>query len=695
MSHPGTDNPATRRSARISIFGLRRLILGVLTVSVLGFTGGVFVLVQRIFDDFGPATERDLHWKTARGALELASAIDLGLALGDPQLVTQSFGDFRRVEDVVAIVAVGADGRVIAIHGNPPENAGALFSGPAATVRTTPGYLVAWAAAVVEGNAVGKVAVVMSTRRLVESKSRLRRISLATAGSGVMALLFGFLFVSFFTRKIAQHDAQLAAHAAGLEGKVVERTAQLNRINRGMRFVFDNVDQGFLTVSLNGVISPERPRIVDRWFGAPKDGMTFSDYIRPVDGLVADWFDLGLQQLTEDLLPRDLLLDQLPRRVTHQGRVFSFAYSFIVAEADQVGDLLLVVITDMTGDIAREKAERESREMLGIFQHVVGDRAGAQQFLDEVSDLVQQVVVGSTLEIDRRGVHTIKGNCGLFGIESMVQICHEIESGLQDSRGAVTALDRERLRGQWEHVAHFARGLMVERQPLVELSEAELGELKQALNARAPHHEIAALAEHWRDEQVALRFARLATKTEYLAKRLGKHAIDVQIDTGGIRLPAERWAPFWAALVHAINNAVDHGIEAPEIRVARGKSPAGTLRLSAHRESDELLIALDDDGGGIDWTRLALVAAAKGLSHATEMDLTAALFSDGISTRAEVTASSGRGIGLGALRDATTALGGRIEVRSEPGRGASFVFRFPAAVPRTPRVTAPLEPARV
>jgi two-component system chemotaxis sensor kinase CheA len=677
MSDLVSASSLSSRPLGISIHSLRRLILAVLTFSVLGFTGGVFVLLQRIFDNFGPAIERDLSWKTLHGAKELAAATDLGLAVDDGRLVTEGFGEFRRIEDVIAIVAVNATGRLVATHGAAPESAASLLSGPPATVRATPGYLVAWTAAVVEGNTVGRIAVVMSTRRIIESRRLLRNISWATAGAGLVALLCGLLFVNFFTRSIAERDAQLAAYAAGLENKVAERTAQLAGANQGMRLVLDNVEQGFLAVSLDGVMVPERSRILDRWFGPAVPDMTLAQYLRPIDGDTADWIAIGLQALIDDVLPRELVLDQLPKRVVRGEQTFALAYVPVAPVGDHAFDRLLVVITDRTAELAREKVERESHEIVELFQHVVADRAGVDEFLIEAGDLVRQVVTGASPQVDERRLHTLKGNCALFGIGSVSRICHEIEDRLRDGGDhQLTEVERERLRAQWERVSILACTMKGERPSVVDLAEADLADLQHALKTRAPHEQIAAIVESWRNEKVVVRFGRLAEKTQYLAKRLGKPALRVHIDGPGVRLAADRWAPFWTALVHAISNAVDHGIEDPELRLAQGKPAAGTLWLAARWEARDLVLSIKDDGRGIDWTALAASAAAKGLPHTTHADLIDALFSDGVSTRANATTTSGRGIGLAALREATAALGGRITVTSEAGRGAALEFRF-------------------
>jgi two-component system chemotaxis sensor kinase CheA len=133
---------------------------------------------------------------------------------------------------------------------------------------------------------------------------------------------------------------------------------------------------------------------------------------------------------------------------------------------------------------------------------------------------------------------------------------------------------------------------------------------------------------------------------------------------------------FWSALVHAVNNAVDHGIEDPETRKARGKPEAGNLWMLACREGTDLVISLRDDGKGIDWKRLAEKGAERGLPNSTKAELIDVMCADGVSTRDNVTGTSGRGVGLAALREAVISLGGQLDVESEQGKGTTFLFRF-------------------
>ena len=136
--------------------------------------------------------------------------------------------------------------------------------------------------------------------------------------------------------------------------------------------------------------------------------------------------------------------------------------------------------------------------------------------------------------------------------------------------------------------------------------------------------------------------------------------------------------------IHLLRNAVDHGIESPDVREALGKPRRGVIALSARQEGNDVVIALRDDGAGIDGRKLWQKAVAAGrLDPARPYDETAALeliFLPGLSTADAVGAVSGRGVGMDAVREGIAALRGRIDVDSTPGAGATFTIRLPVSL---------------
>jgi two-component system, chemotaxis family, sensor kinase CheA len=134
-------------------------------------------------------------------------------------------------------------------------------------------------------------------------------------------------------------------------------------------------------------------------------------------------------------------------------------------------------------------------------------------------------------------------------------------------------------------------------------------------------------------------------------------------------------------LVHLIRNAVDHGIEAPDVRVARGKSPTGTILLSAAQESNQVVITLIDDGGGIDAAGVRKKALERGLVRSdevlTDRDAIQLIFTEGFSTARTVTDVSGRGVGLDVVVQSMERLNGLIEAETIAGAGTKFTLQLP------------------
>lgn len=134
-------------------------------------------------------------------------------------------------------------------------------------------------------------------------------------------------------------------------------------------------------------------------------------------------------------------------------------------------------------------------------------------------------------------------------------------------------------------------------------------------------------------------------------------------------------------LTHMIRNAVDHGIEKPEVRVAAGKPPEGTIRLTAVHRSGRIVLEVADDGAGISRTHVRQKAIEKGLitpeAQLTEEDIDNLIFLPGFSTAEKVSDISGRGVGMDVVRQSVQSLGGRISISSKPGLGSTFTLSLP------------------
>jgi len=134
-------------------------------------------------------------------------------------------------------------------------------------------------------------------------------------------------------------------------------------------------------------------------------------------------------------------------------------------------------------------------------------------------------------------------------------------------------------------------------------------------------------------------------------------------------------------LTHMIRNSADHGIETPDVRTARGKNETGTIRLSAEQAGGNILIIVEDDGGGINRERVLQVARDKGVvapdANPTEEQIDQLIFAPGFSTASEVSDLSGRGVGMDVVLSNIKKIGGSVHVRSWTGKGTRMTLRLP------------------
>ncbi len=171
-----------------------------------------------------------------------------------------------------------------------------------------------------------------------------------------------------------------------------------------------------------------------------------------------------------------------------------------------------------------------------------------------------------------------------------------------------------------------------------------------------------------------------------LAQELGKTAA-LHVNDGNIAVDREVVERLSAPLLHLLRNSVDHGLEAPAERRKAGKPESGQITVSAERAGDEVVVIVEDDGGGVDLDAVRARATEIGLLSASdsvdEAELLGVLFHPGFSTRRQTTETSGRGVGLDVVKSQVDSLGGSVRMSSNRGRGTRFELRVPVDVALT------------
>ena len=179
---------------------------------------------------------------------------------------------------------------------------------------------------------------------------------------------------------------------------------------------------------------------------------------------------------------------------------------------------------------------------------------------------------------------------------------------------------------------------------------------------------------------ISFAFSRFPRLVHDLSSKLGKK-VELKLSGEQTELDKTVMEKIGDPLVHLVRNALDHGIEAPEVRRSQGKPEVGQIHLEACHQGGNIVIEVSDDGAGLNRERIAAKARERGLlAEGVEPDeerILDLIFDPGFSTAESVSDVSGRGVGMDVVRRNIRDLGGNVEVSSQPGQGSRFTIRLP------------------
>jgi two-component system chemotaxis sensor kinase CheA len=194
--------------------------------------------------------------------------------------------------------------------------------------------------------------------------------------------------------------------------------------------------------------------------------------------------------------------------------------------------------------------------------------------------------------------------------------------------------------------------------------------------------EIQELVTKLRMLPISFIFDRFPRLVRDLSQELGKK-VHLEMEGRDTELDRSVIDEIGDPMVHLIRNSLDHGIEPPEERLAKGKPETGLLRIRAYQDGSSVVVSVEDDGRGIDKDKILQKALEKGfvskeqLDSLTEREAIQFLFTPGFSTSDKVTDISGRGVGLDAVKNKVESIGGRLSIESEVGKGTTIKVKLP------------------
>lgn len=495
-------------------------------------------------------------------------------------------------------------------------------------------------------------------------------------------------------------QAELEKYSKNLEKMVEERTQQISSMNRLMKALLDSLSQGFFIFNKDGLCLEVSSKACDYTVETQPAGQMIWDVLK-LGEKKTDGFRKWMSTLFSEMLPFEDLAPLGPAEFPHsKGRNIALEYFPLRNEVQQI-DGVVVVASDITSLVeARKQAENEKQHAKLIINLIRSKNEmgrfirESQVMLADLKAAISQTQPQWDPEAIFRSLHTLKGGAALFSVHGVAESCHHAETRLTEYKDNKTQENADKLKSQCMAVElqfnnflnetkEILGSSILSHERLLEISVTELNLLLEKLQQIPQAKTIAenALA-HLLYEPIKNLFEPYKEVSFRLAEKENKFIRNIEFKNAMIPIVPEIYGPLFATFVHAFRNSVDHGIETPEARHKAGKPEGGEILVKFERQDlpvPTLRISLSDDGGGVNPEKIRAKLASKGINTDKESDheVIQHIFDSQFSTKEQVTETSGRGVGMDAMKYEAVALGGKIWVESTLGKGNTLIVEVP------------------
>lgn len=507
----------------------------------------------------------------------------------------------------------------------------------------------------------------------------------------ILSLIFWFIHHQKQKRKVIEEQNRL------LEAQVAERTGELRQKNNDINAMLENMPQGLFTVQHNGVIHPEYSLYLEEIFETKNiANRSVCDLLFSQAEVGADTLDAFKAALSAIILEDEmcfgfnspLLISEFHITVKNTIKYLSLDWNPIII--DGTVSKLMVSVRDVTQLKDMEEAAAEQKRELDIIsqllnlssEKVLAFEESSTRYINENRMVIEE---NTSLNQDAvallyRNMHTIKGNCRTYGFCHLSDIVHEIESTYTSLRShPESPWDPEHLLGDLDQVEKgLAEYSDVYRRVLGRGEEdaSSRGDgfwmdkaVMDKIQEHAEHKQFEALhgyIDNIQSKPIENILVDIIASLSSIAKQLGKPTPLVSIDAHSVRIRNTGIELLTDVFAHILRNCVDHGIEPIEERVATGKTQQGNIIITALLVENKLNIYVNDDGRGINISRLFAKGVELGIwlehNKPSNQEIAELIFCSGVSTKEVISDISGRGVGLDAVKQFLTKRGGSVEI---------------------------------
>lgn len=507
--------------------------------------------------------------------------------------------------------------------------------------------------------------------------------------------------------ELRQAQGELEKYSKNLEKMVEERTLQVQKANQMLNAIMNSLGQGFLVFDQEGTCgSIFTKACIDILESNPAEQKIWDVLKTPENE--KPQFVKWLQATFQEALPFDNMIELAPRTFSHsQKRHITIDYFPLRTPTGEISQIVLVA-TDRTVEFEAGIALEKEKQNAQMFLRIIRSRDQFAAFLnssratlDKLKTTVQDRKI-EDLDVQDifRVLHTLEGESAVYSIgairssaRSAQQVLEPLRNGekvdpVQTHKAILRAtleLDQQFQAFVLEN-RDFFEVIGIDKGKTIEIPYSKILSFQQRLEKSQVPPEVAADFENdFMRVPVKNCLRHLEEAAQVVAAKQSKLLHPIQFDTAAVHIIVNGYEDLFASLVHAVRNAIDHGLEDPQDRLAAGKPERGLIVIRAQwmvRDGGRWLkLEIQDDGRGINASRVRERLQQRfpkgSWADQSDNEIIQHVFDPGLSTRDEVGEFSGRGVGMDAILTEARRMGGDAIVESILGGGTKLVIEVP------------------
>lgn len=493
-----------------------------------------------------------------------------------------------------------------------------------------------------------------------------------------------------------------------IERRITEK--KLLKATISLKNLLNNAGQGFLSFGHNLLVNEEYSTECQNLFG--RQDLVYKkipELLYPEDVHQQIFIkELLLEILQEkDNFRRDILFSLLPEEVTINNKFIKLSFKLIYNNHKDNSDVFMLILTDINEKRLLQNQMMEERKTLKMIIRAMTNHDDFVEIIKDyqiftLSEAHQLFAERHSLTISLseffRIIHTFKGSFSQLGMINIDGKLHDLETKISHLRDNIddqtkedflNLIDSLHMSGWLEDDLkilkdHLGEHFFTDR--IIKIPESKLLKLEEKLHTLLSPFECQEILPDMKQLRYKAFRELLRTYPEYvqnLAVKLEKLVAPLIIVGGETAVDSKRYLGFTRSLVHIFRNALDHGLETPNVRLENGKEEFGTIKCRIEIIENSLSLIVTDDGSGINVKAIREKALAQGIFDfetcikLPDEEIMLLIFNENLSTKEDVTMLSGRGLGLAAVKTELDKIGGKVTIESSLGLGTKFHFTIP------------------